>query len=370
MPCSGSGSIMLRDDPPALLQEAGRAGSTMPPFPTLRFEHLTVLSHELGIWEHAEHTTPRVSHGSCTDDNARAVIVLSRDATRSDALDRLARSYLRFVLDARIGDGTFHNRRREDGAWGDEVGSGDSQGRAWWALGVAARRGRTPDMRREAAAAFDDCGGFGSDHLRPNAFAILGVVELLDVAPTHVGARMLLRRSVERLAAAASARIPWFEPRLTYDNARLPEALLAAGVALRDPALVRAGLRLLTWLVDVEAIDDHFSFAPAAGWAPGEPRPAFDQQPVEAVAMVEACHRAWTITGAAVWRDRALAAVGWFLGHNDTGGVLYDARSGGTRDGLMMDGVNENQGAESTLAGLAALQVAACGFHQPAQAHP
>ncbi|HEX9888986.1 MAG TPA: hypothetical protein VGA69_05880 [Nitriliruptorales bacterium] len=361
---------MSLDDFQALLRGFEGTGPQTPAFPDPRFDHLAVLSDPLGIWEHAEHTTPRAAHGFCTDDNARALIVLCRDATRSDELDQLAGSYLRFVLDARVGDGTFHNRRREDGAWLDDVGSDDSQGRAWWALGVAARRGRTPQMRLEAAAAFDDCGGFGSHHLRPNAFAILGVVELLDVTPGHVDARALLHRAVEPLTSAAATRIPWFEPRLTYDNARLPEALLAAGATLDDPSLVRRGLRLLTWLVEAETIDDHFSFAPAAGWAPGEPRPGFDQQPVEAVAMAEACHRAWTITGQAVWRDRSLAAARWFLGDNDTGDVLYDARTGGTRDGLMVGGVNQNQGAESTLAGLAALQVAASGFDEPAETSP
>lgn len=347
---------MSLDDLGALLQRSGGAGSTALPPP--RFEHLAVLSDRLGIWEHAEHTTPRIAHGFCTDDNARALIVLSRDTARSGKLDRLAHSYLRFVLDARVGDGTFHNRRRADGEWLDDVGSDDCQGRAWWALGVTARHGRTARMRRAAAAAFDDCRGFGSHHLRPNAFAILGVVDLLAVTSGHSPARDLLHRCVERLATAAERR-PWPEPRLTYDNARLPEALLAAGGALHDPALVRTGLRLLTWLVAAESADDHMSFTPADGWAPGEARPAFDQQPVEAAAMAEACYRAWTITGDPDWRVRGLSAARWFLGDNDTGGVLYDAGSGGTRDGLMLDGVNENQGAESTLAGLAALQVAA-----------
>lgn len=336
--------------------------------PAPRFDHLTHLSTEVGVWEHAELLTPRPAHGYCTDDNARALIVVSRETSRSDVLDELAATYLRFVLDAREDDGTFHNRRRHDGTWLDEVGSDDSQGRAWWALGVTARSGRSPGMRAEAVAAFDRCASFDStDHLRPHAFAVLGLVELLEVAPGHADARARFDRSMDRLTQAAADNDPWFETRLTYDNARLPEALIAGGATLGDADVVRTGLRLLTWLVDAETADGHFSFVPARGWVPGEPRPAFDQQPVEAVAMADACHRAWAVTGDEWWRDEGLRAVRWFVGDNDTGGVLYDDRTGGTRDGLMIDRVNENQGAESTLAGVAALQVAvAFGAEAPA----
>jgi len=328
--------------------------------PLPRFDHLVEMSTGLGMWEHAELLEPRPAHGYCTDDNARALIVLSREPTRSDALDELAATYLQFVLEARKGDGTFHNRRHHDSTWLDDDDSDDSQGRAWWSLGVAARAGRTPAARADAVAAFDDCAGFDSiDHLRPHAFAVLGLHDLLEVVPDHADARALLGRSIDRLArAAADADLAWFETRLTYDNARLPEALIAGGVALGDADIVDTGLDLLGWLVDVETADGHFSFVPAGGTVPGAPRPAFDQQPVEAVAMAEACHRAWTVTGAECWRDRGLRAVGWFLGDNDTGGVLYDTTTGGTRDGLMIDQVNQNQGAESTLAGLAALQLA------------
>ena len=104
--------------------------------------------------------------------------------------------------------------------------------------------------------------------------------------------------------------------------------------------------------------DDHFSFAPVDGWALGEPRPGFDQQPVEAAAMADACIRAWSMTGDKRWKDRVGLAAGWFLGANDTGATLYDPQSGGCGDGLEHDRVNQNRGAESTLAALAAMQQA------------
>ena len=356
---------MSPDDPRRLAHPAG-ARSAGPSVPAPRLDHLVHLTSLLGVWEHAEFTTPRVAHGLCTDDNARALIVVCRHPGRSRMVDDLASTYLAFVLEARTPVGTFHNRRGADGDWLDEVGSDDSQGRAWWALGVAARRGPLAAVRDAALEAFVDAGGFSSVHLRANAFAVLGAAELLAAHPTHVQARELLRRCVQPLADAALGHVPWVEDRLTYDNARIPEALLAAGAALGEPALVRMGLRLLSWLVAVETRGDHFSFVPHRGWAPGQFRPAFDQQPVEAAAMADACHRAFTQTGDPVWGARARRAAQWFVGHNDTGCQLYVEDTGGTRDGLMRKTVNLNQGAESTLAGLSALQVAAALADVPA----
>jgi hypothetical protein len=263
------------------------------------------------------------------------------------------------VLEARTDSGHFHNRRDAAGVWIDDVGSDDSQGRAWWGLGTAARLAPTASMRQAGADAFATSASFDSPHLRANAYAALGAVEMLLANPDHTAAAQLLQRASGRIAAAASERIPWPEDRLTYDNARLPEALLAAGAWLGDRRLISTGLRLLEWLVRIETSGDHFSFTPAGGWKPGEHRPAFDQQPIEALAMAAACYRAWSITSDPAWKGRAINAAQWFMGRNDTGMVLYDKATGGTCDGLEERSVNENRGAESTLAGLGALQIAA-----------
>jgi hypothetical protein len=350
---------VLQDEPAAA--PAHRPGSALraarpePPHPD--YTHLRQLTNETGLWEHALFLTPREEHGFCTDDNARGLLVVSRPTSPAAELADLAEVYLRFVLDARTAAGQFHNRRRADGGWIDEIGSDDSQGRAWWGLGSVARSGPVPWMREAAFDAFDACNSFESAHLRANAYAALGAAEVLAADPGNAAATELLERT-SGIIVTASDRIPWPEARLTYDNARLPEALLAAGVALADRHLISVGIRLLEWLVRVETNHDHFSFTPVGGWTPGGPRPGFDQQPIDAAAMAEACHRAWTVTNKPVWRERALDAVRWFVGQNDTGMVLYDSRTGGTCDGLMHHSVNENRGAESTLAGIAALQIA------------
>jgi hypothetical protein len=139
-----------------------------------------------------------------------------------------------------------------------------------------------------------------------------------------------------------------------------PEALLAAGSALGERRYTAMGLRLADWLLHrgVERLG-HFSFTPVGGWTPGEPRPGFDQQPIEAWAMADLCVRAWQVTGEDKWRLRARRAAQWVLGDNDLGLTLYDAATGAGFDGLTATSVNENCGAESTLAGIACLQVAA-----------
>jgi len=344
------------------------ATAEMPHLPAPNFSHLRALTDRLGLWEHSQLASPRLEHGFCTDDNARALVVVSRQAGSDSSLADLAAIYLGFILEARTSRGSFHNRRSTEGAWVDEIGSDDSQGRAWWALGAVARRGHEPWMRRAGVSAFDECSYFASTHLRSNAFAVLGSVDLLATEPTHVKALDLLHRASQVVIDAVRTRIPWPEVRLTYDNPRIPEALLAAGAVLEDRRMIDMGVRLLEWLLWVETDGDHFSFTPVGGWQSGEPRPGFDQQPLEASAMAEASYRAWTITGNAVWRVRALRAAHWLVGRNDTGAVLYDEATGATCDGLRQDSVNQNQGAESTLAGLTTLQIAAACLNKTSTA--
>ncbi len=316
------------------------------------------MTDSVGLWEHARYTTPRPEHGYCTEDNARALIVISREPEVHPGLVGLGRVYLRFVEDAALSDGGFHNRRNSEGAWTDEIGSEDSRGRAIWALGTAFRLGPETWMRRTALELFDRQLSSPFRAIRANAFAVLGASEVLSVDPDHVLAKKALTQWAGHLQVSDDPTWPWPEPRLAYDNARIPEALLAAGNALDDDHLIEVGLRLLAWLVDVETRDRHFSFTPVGGWARGEPRPGYDQQPVETAAMADACSRAWQLTGEDRWREGVLRAARWLIEANDGNVILYDFETGGCCDGLTPTGPNLNQGAESTLAALSALQQA------------
>ena len=326
--------------------------------PAVNFQHLRRMTDHVGLWEHARYTTPRPEHGYCTDDNSRALILLSREPDSSSDVIGLARAYFRFVADAALPEGGFHNRRGADGSWADEIGSDDSQGRAIWSLGSAALLGPEDWMRRAALELFHRQEGFASTSPRANAFAILGASEVLTGDPEDAGARKALEQWVQVLHVSDDPRWPWPEPRLAYDNARIPEALIAAGISLADDRLVEDGLRLLEWLVTIETREDHYSFAPVGGWAPGEARPGYDQQPVEAAAMADACTRAWLLTGGKQWRDGVLRAARWLVADNDGDVLLYDFETGGCCDGLTLNGPNMNQGAESTLSALSTLQQA------------
>ena len=313
------------------------------------------------MFEHALLEAPRLDHGYCADDVARALIAVLREPRPAPEVKLLEATCLCFLGRAQRTDGRFHNRLSPppERRWLDDVGSDDSNGRALWALGVASTRGTNDRRRRCALTRFEVGSGLRSPYPRTNAYAVLGAVEVLSARPRHAIARSLLEIAASRLGdTSADPEWPWPEARLTYDNARLAEARIAAGVALGDRELLDEGLRLLGWLVDVETHGDHFSFTPVGGRGPGDPRPAFDQQPIEAGSMADACTRAFDATGDERWATTALRATAWFLGANDVGISLLDAATGGCRDGLEVGGCNGNQGAESTVAMIGALQQA------------
>lgn len=329
-----------------------------PSIPPPPFDHLLRLSDGLGVFEHARGTATRVENGYCTDDVARTVVVLVREAGRTPGLDGLTMTCLRFIEEAALPDGRFRNRRVAGGRWLDDGGSDDTVGRALLALAMAGVRA-TGEERRRVLGLFEEAASrYESPSPRSNALAVLAATEVLESMPDDRKARVLLERAAPRLGRRRAAQWPWPERRLAYANSLLPEGLVAAGVALDDPRLRDEGLALLDWLVAVESRHGHFSFTPVGGWAPGEPRPGFDQQPIEAGSMAEACLRAFRVTGDERWAGEVGRAAAWFLGANDAGASLLDPESGGCRDGLERNGTNENEGAESTLALIAAFQAA------------
>lgn len=335
----------------------GRRPSTFP-LPQPNFSHLGHLTDDRGLWEHADHDVPRPEHGFCNDDNGRALVITSHE--ESEDVTDLAEIYLAYVLDSRGPDLTFRNRRDSDGVWIDERGSDDSQGRALWGLGAMAARAPRKWMEDEALEGFESCSpGFESPYLRANAYAALGAAELIQRGKGRLSAYDLLDRTTALIARQAGSVTPWPETRLAYDNARIPQALVAAGVALGDERRTSVGIGLIGWLAAHETNEGRFSFTPVGGRLPGDREARFDQQAIEAWAMADVGHHVFSVTGDAAWCDLALRAGMWLLGTNDSMSVMYDEHSGGTYDGLTAVGVNLNQGAESTLAGLGVLQIAA-----------
>jgi hypothetical protein len=306
-----------------------------------------------GLFEHAHHATPRRGHGYCVDDVARGLVVAHREPAGADDLRA---HYLAFVLAAQGGDGRFRNRRAADLRWHGPLSVDDCWGRALWGLGAAAAADPPAAADGRALAAFERGAQWRSPSPRAMAYAALGAALVLGAHPGHRGARDLLGAAATAIGRPrADPGWPWPEARLAYANAVLPEALIAAGVALEAPALVADGLALLGWLLDLQTRDGHLSVVPVGGWGPGERGPGFDQQPIEAAALADACAAAHAATGEERWRDGVALAAGWFLGDNDSATALPTA-DGGCCDGLRHDGRNENRGAESTLALVSTLQ--------------
>lgn len=324
-------------------------------FPASSLDHIVRLTDDVGIAEHAMGSVPRRDHGYCTDDNGRALAVVSRDR-RDPRAAGLAGRYLAFLLHAHTESGAFHLRMSFDRRWTEDPASDDANGRAIFGLGVAVAKG-PESLRWTAHELFRSASPFRSHFPRATAHAAIGAAELLAIYPDDPNAIALLQDAATSLPHLGSDPAwPWPEPRLAYANALIPEALIAVGAALGSAEALDAGLKLLSWLVEEETREGRFSFAPTGGRGPGGERPAFDQQPIEAASVVEAAARAFAATGERSWLDVLGRGVAWFLGENDASTSLLDPLTGGCADGLHASGLNRNQGAESTLMSVIALQ--------------
>ncbi|MGV0745812.1 glycosyltransferase [Mycolicibacterium sp. XJ870] len=323
------------------------------------FSHLLRLTDHRATYEHALLAEPRREHGYCTDDMARVLVVATREPETSGELNGLARKALTFLNDAQCYSGACRNRMSTAGNWTDQPTTDDHWGRCIWALGTAAAHSDVSLVRRLATVQFERAAKARSPWPRAMAFAAIGAAELVTVQPEHTPALRLL---ADYAATVSSRKVDsdwaWPEARLTYANAVLAEAMIAAGVAVDNPALSQRGLELLEWLLDCETADGHLSPTPVGGRGPADSRPAFDQQPIEVATLADACARAATVDPRPLWPDAVRSAAAWFHGANDSSQVMWDPQTGGGFDGLLADGVNLNQGAESTLAVISTLQQA------------
>lgn len=332
--------------------------------PPLQLTHLERMTDDTGLLQHALFDVPAYREGYCTDDNARAFLLCclleeQGHPALAESLARISTRTLAFLAAALDEDqGRFRNFMGFDRRWLEAVGSEESQGRALWALGTGIARSPDEGRRRLCIRLFDrsltQVEAFSSP--RAWAFTLLGIHERLQIHPDHARSRdvrhWLTGHLVRLWKQSATEGWPWFEPALTYENPRLCQALLLGAGPGDEPDGTAIGLQALRWLASLQkAPAGHFRPIGTHGFYAREgPRADFDQQPVEAQAMVAACLAAFRATGEATWRVEAQRAFEWFLGRNNLGLALYDARTGGCGDGLHPDRPNENQGAESTLA--------------------
>ena len=332
--------------------------------PAPRFDHLVRMSDDTGIFQHAAYTVPNFHEGYCADDNARAYILCNMvaesagEGTGGD-LETLGTRSLAFLSAAfNHGRGRFRNFMSHGKKWLEEEGSEDSHARSLWATGTGSGRSRNPGQALLSAEIFRNGLGAVEGFTSPRAwsFTLLAIHEHMRRHPREESSRNMAVRLTERLISlwksCSTIEWPWPEAILTYDNARLCQAMIMTGRLMSHPEALSLGLRSLEWLASLQKTESgHFRPIGNNGfYTRGATRALYDQQPLEAQAMVSATIEAFRATRDPVWSVETRRAFEWLLGRNDLGISLYDAMTGGCRDGLHENRVSENQGAESTLA--------------------
>jgi len=332
--------------------------------PSRKLDHLMRMSDDTGIFQHAIFNVPNFHEGYCVDDNARAYILSTLLAEQEhipeeQILSKFIAVYLAFLSAALdYSSGRFRNFMSYGREWLEHAGSEDSHGRSLWATGLGAARAPNEGFRRLSAQLFEVALPVIETFTSPRswAFTMLGIEEYLNTHPNHGQANDIYRKLAHRLSklwqANADYNWPWFEQSVTYENARLSQVMILYGQRYNDPAALEIGLTSLHWLASIQTAETG-CFRPIGsnGFYLRNSNPAvFDQQPVEAQAMIAACKVAYRATQDLIWLTESKRAFEWFLGRNDLGLPLYDFASGACSDGLHRDRINENQGAESTLA--------------------
>src|SRR6185312_15792755 len=318
--------------------------------PKLNLDHLSRMTDSTGMFQHAIFSTPNFSEGYCADDNARAFIftILGQCGEEPEPMRSLATTYLAF-LHYSFDSATrrFHNHMSFDRNWLDDRGSEDCHGRVLWALGVGVGRSQLRSFQMMTGQLFTLALPAVAEFTSPRAwaFSLLGIDEYLqrlngDTFVTQMR-DLLMDRLVGLYEKNASDGWCWFEESLSYDNAKLAHALIASGSATGRMDVRDKGLRALRWLNEIQiTAQNHFRPIGSNGfYRRGGPRAEFDQQPIEAHAMVSACLEAYRATEDGWWYEQAQRAFDWFVGWNDLGLDLYSSENGGCRDGLHSDRV-------------------------------
>lgn len=335
--------------------------------PKIKTTYLKKLTDSTGILQHAKYSIPNFNDGYCLDDNARALILtvlLENTSFYDEEIKNLQETYaafLNYAFDEKLKQ--FRNLLSYEKKWFEEKGSEDSNGRALWALGTIINRSKNQQLQNWAADIFiraiTNVEHFTSP--RAWAFILLGITEYLSKFSGDRFVNQLRdefeKRLVNLFKTVSSNDWKWFENYLTYSNAKLSLGLITSGMNFGNQEALSIGLESLRWLCDVQKSASG-NFAPIGNdgfYHRGQKRAWYDQQPIEAFSTVAASLKAYEATKDNIWLKEARLAFEWFLGRNDNQIALVEHNSGACRDGLHIDRVNSNMGAESTLSYLLSL---------------
>jgi hypothetical protein len=347
--------LFLEQPATALAQTTGRIQVAAYSLPPISIQHLQTLTDATGIHEFAHGTIPWHENGYCAEDVGRALaaVTLYEQVTGKTDGRPLARVYLAYLQKSLRGDGEIWNRENQT------LASGDAYGRILGGLGCAASFQTDQTNRESATRLFESIlPGWEKklgDYPIARACAIQGLAAYLKRHPNPAARAALIHYAELNLLSFhqhSDQKWKWFDDLMTYDSGRLPLSLLLTFQSSGDSRFRDAGLTSLDFLIATcfDPKGTQLSLVGNKGWFKKGGTPArFDQQPIDAAAMVEACVLAARLTGNPEYSQRARTAFEWFLGNNVKQAVLYDSHSGGCRDGLTENGPNQNEGGESTI---------------------
>lgn len=333
-------------------------------YPPIKLDFIRALTDDTGILQHAKFGTPRRKDGYTTDDNARALIAItkySQTISNGENVERLLSTYLSFLLLMQKNDGKMHNLLGYDQRFIDDEGSEDCMGRTLWSCGCVVESMLSPDKRLMAKEIFDKLLPWAVNFNSPRAvaYSLIGLVKYQnafteDPNPTK-RIRILVRRLLDDYKSCRSRSWHWFEPYLTYCNGRLPQALLEVYQLIPIKKCIKIALESLNFLIKVQKINDLFVPIGNQGWYKKDgSRSIYDQQSVEAAAMTEATLLAYRTTTETHYKNAANSIFSWFLGENTLKAAVYNSEVGGCYDGITSEGLNLNMGAEAIVCYLSA----------------
>ena len=325
----------------------------------VNFLQIENLSDSTGIMQHALYDMPNRKEGYCIDDNSRALLLMvwAIQQENNEIARRLLPVYLGFIHYMQREDGAFRNFMCYDRACPEDVGSEDAFGRTLMALGFLVKENTNPSYVKAGKEIFEkaypNCEKLTS--LRGMANSIIGLNKFVQFNQPDDNRKNTLIVLANRIARMyeenKTADWHWFEPILAYDNAIMPLALLHAYELTSNEKYLQIALESFAFLESKVFHRGILRPVGNKGWCvPGSKPAQFDQQGIDAMAMVLYYQQAWKMTRDKKIIRKLLSSYQWFLGANDLGVSLYDQLTGGSADGLQEEGINYNMGAESTLA--------------------